>query len=184
MIPKEFHDLPVHPLLVHATVVLIPLALLLVVLFVIPRTRAWAALPMALLSVAALVSTILSRASGFNLKHHLVGTLGPGASANPYQRTLTEDIDRHQSLANNLFYLMIPFAIVAVVAYLMWLQPSWWPVRVPFTGFVDYITCAVVLVLALIVAIQVARVGEAGSKIVYNPDGSQNFNSAPVISIR
>ena len=51
MIPQEFHGLPVHPLAVHAPVVLIPLALLLVVLFVIPRTRAWAAIPMVVVSV-------------------------------------------------------------------------------------------------------------------------------------
>jgi hypothetical protein len=180
MIPKEFHDLPVHALAVHATVVLIPLATLLAILFAIPRTRTWAAPAMAITSVAALISTWISRESGFNLKAHIAGF---SASAQQFDNSvLGKAILDHESKANVLSYLMIPFAIIAVVVYLMWRRPSWWPMRRPFTGAVEYAACAVLVIAAVVVAIQVARVGEAGAKSVFNPDGSQNFNSSALVT--
>jgi hypothetical protein len=182
MIPKQFHGLPVHALAVHATVVLIPLSALLIVLFVIPRTRGWAAHAMALVTIGAAISIYVSRESGFNLKAHVAGF-----SASPAQfdkSTLGQAILHHESLANQLCYIMIPYTIVVLVVYLMWLRPSWWPAQASFTGIVEYASCAVLIVGAVIVVIWVARVGEAGSKAVWNPDGSQNFNSSGVVSTR
>ena len=48
--PNDFYGLPLHPLVVHATVVVIPLAAVTVILFALwPRFRAWAGpLPMVL----------------------------------------------------------------------------------------------------------------------------------------
>ncbi len=38
---------------------------------------------------------------------------------------------------------------------------------------------------AVVVTIQTLRVGEAGAKAVYNPDGTQNFSSsAPISQLR
>jgi hypothetical protein len=183
MIPKEFHDLPVHALAVHAAVVLVPLAALMAVLFVIPRTRAWAALPMALVAVAALGSVYVARASGFNMKGHLAGFAPSAAEFD--SSSLGKAINAHEAMANTLFYLMIVFAIIAVGVYLLWLQPSWLPGDIRFVGAVQYVACAVLVVAAAVVAVQVARVGEAGAKAVYNPDGSQNFNSsAPFTAVR
>ena len=47
--PNDFNGLPLHPLIVHATVVIIPLAALTVILFAVwPRFRSWAGpLPLA-----------------------------------------------------------------------------------------------------------------------------------------
>ncbi len=118
MIPEEFHGLPVHPLAVHAPVVLIPLALLLVVLFVIPRTRAWAALPMAVVSVGALISVWVARASGFNYRTHLVELSGGNDAFKA--SVLGKAVDTHEGRANVLFYLMIVFAIIAVAVYFLY----------------------------------------------------------------
>ena len=73
MIPKEFHGLPVHALAVHAAVVFVPLAALLAILFVVPRTRAWAALPMPSRLLPRCCASTSTRASGFNLKTHVAG---------------------------------------------------------------------------------------------------------------
>jgi hypothetical protein len=173
MIPDEFNGLPVHPLAVHAPVVLIPLALLLAVLFVVPRTRAWAAIPMAVVSVGAFISVWVARASGLNFRSHLVELSGGNDQfeASP----LGKAVDTHESRANTLFYLMIVFAIIAVAVYLLYRQAD------RFVGVVEYVACGVLVVGALVVAIQTARVGEAGSKAVYNPDGSQDFSSSAPI---
>jgi uncharacterized membrane protein len=175
MIPKEFHNLPVHPLAVHAPVVLIPMALLLAILFVIRRTRAWAAIPMAVVSVGALISVYVARASGFNYKAHLVG----GDSKAFNETALGKAVSLHEGRANVLFYLMIVFAIIAVAVYVLYRDSD------RFVGVVEYVACGVLVVGAVVVAVQVARVGESGAKAVFNPDGTQDFNSsAPIGQLR
>jgi len=70
--PDSIYGLPLHPLIVHATSVIVPLAALLVILAVCsPRFRAWAGpLPMGT-SLVALILTPLSTASGENLEEHV-----------------------------------------------------------------------------------------------------------------
>lgn len=161
MIPHEIHGLPLHALSVHSTVVLIPLAALLAILFAIPRTRQWAALPMPIVSVAALVSTYVSKESGESLKANL---------------GLGQLIQDHEDKANVLFYFMIVFAIIAVAVYLLWRRPD------TFTGGVMWAACTVLVVAALVVAFQTYRVGEAGAKAVWNPTGDANYSSAVLAS--
>jgi phosphoglycerol transferase MdoB-like AlkP superfamily enzyme len=176
MIPKEFHDLPVHALAVHGAVVLIPLAALLGLLFAVPRLRNWAALPMAIVSVAALISVYVARASGFNLKSHIAGFSQSTAEFD--KSALGKAILDHESKANVLFYMMIVFTIIAVAVYLLWRRQE------QFTGTVEWVACAVLVIAALVVTVQTIRVGEAGSKAVWNPDGSQNFNSSAQVELR
>lgn len=173
MIPDEFHDLPVHPLAVHGAVVLIPLATALAILFVIPRTRGWAALPMAVVTVAAFLSVLVSKLSGENLEAALE-ELGGGKQWE--EGPVGQAVKEHQDLANTLFVLMIVFALIAVAVYVLYRQAD------RFTGAVEYAACAVLVVGALVVAFQTYRVGEAGSKAVWNPDGNTDFSSvAPVV---
>lgn len=148
MIPDMFHNLPVHALAVHGAVVFIPLAALLAILFAVRRTRGWAALPMAIVSVVALLNVYVARESGFNLKRDLgLGTL----------------IQDHENKANVLFYLMIGFAIIAVVVYLLYRRGD------SFIGTLEYAACGVLVVAALVVAFQTYRVGEAGARAVWAP---------------
>ena len=177
MIPEQVHHLPVHPLAVHAAVVFVPLAALLAILFVIPRTRAWAAIPMAAVSVAAFISVYVARASGFNFKTHLTEVSGGSAAFN--SSVLGQAINTHQSRANVLFYLMLVFAIIAVAVYVLYRDAD------RFVGPVQYVACGVLVVAALVVAFQTYRVGESGSKAVYNPDGNQSFTTTgPVGQLR
>jgi len=57
-------DMPLHPLVIHVVVVGIPLAVLLAVLFAIPRTREWARWPLAIVVVGATAATFVARQSG------------------------------------------------------------------------------------------------------------------------
>jgi len=156
----EIHGLPVHPLAVHGAVVLVPLAALMGVLFAIPRTRSWARLPLLLTSLAAVVAVFVARQSGFKIKDHLL------ASDFPYKNLIAQ----HQSRAKVLFIIVIIYALVAIAAYV--LTRSGEPSRVVA------ITLSVVLVVgAGAIAFQTYRVGELGSKIVYNPDGNVDFSS-------
>ncbi len=177
MIPHEIHGLPVHPLAVHAVVVLVPLAALLAILFVIPRSRAWSALPMALVSVAALISVYVARASGFNFKRHFVTLVGGAAAWN--SSALGKAVHTHEGRANVLFYLMIVFAIIAVAVYVLWRRAD------RFTGPVEYVACAVLVVGALVVGFQCYLVGDSGAKAVWNPDGNTDYSSvAPLVPHR
>lgn len=164
MIPDEFHSLPVHPLAVHGAVVLVPLAALLAVLFVVPRTRAWAALPMPIVTVAALLSVIVSRASGYNFRDDL-------AKINPQ---IVEQIANHEDKATWLLYFMIVFAITAVGVYVLYRQAH------RFTGAVEYAACGVLVVGGLLVAWQTYQTGEAGSKVVWGGGGASSTISQTV----
>ena len=157
----EIHGLPVHPLAVHGAVVLVPLAALMGVLFAIPKTRAWSRLPLLLMSLAAVGAVFVARQSGFKIKDHLL------ASDFPYKNLIAQ----HQSRAKVLFIIVIIYALVAIAAYVLTRsgrRPARrWRPRCRWCSW--WVRCAI--------AFQTYRVGELGSKIVYNPDGNVDFSS-------
>ena len=61
-------NLPLHPLVVHAAVVGIPLAALLAFLFAFPKTRQWARWPLGIVVVGATAVTYVARESGLALE--------------------------------------------------------------------------------------------------------------------
>lgn len=164
----EVQNLPLHPLAVHAAVVLVPLAALLALLFVVPRTRGWARLPMAAASVAAVVSVIVAKLSGQNLKATLERLNGGKAWDDSSVGKL---VQTHQSRANVLLVMVVAFAVVAVVAYVLSRRPD------RFTGATQLVVCGLLVVGAIAVGVQVYRVGDAGSRALWNPDGGVNYGS-------
>ncbi len=154
----EIDGLPLHPLVVHAAVVLVPLAALLGVLFAVPRTRAWARLPLLLVAVAAAASTFVAKLSGENFKEVL--QLGGPAG------TL---IDEHEARANLLLILVLVFAVFAVVGFVV--------TRTSTANSPVVIAIAAALVIgAVAVGVQVYRVGDIGSRAVWNPTGDNDFS--------
>ena len=98
--------LPLHPLIVHATVVLVPTTTLLVALAAIyPRFRSWIGPVPALAALLSVVLVPLSTGSGEELE----GRVGD-----------SHLIEEHAELADTLIWLVIPLALVAVVGY--WLH--------------------------------------------------------------
>ena len=97
--PESFLGLPIHPLVVHATVVIVPTAgALLVATALLPRLRAWAGPLPLLLAVVSLVLTPVSTASGENFAE----SFGKSAA-----------IDRHQDLGEMLIWWTLGLVVVA-----------------------------------------------------------------------
>ena len=181
--PEELDGLPLHPLVVHAVVVLVPLTALVAVLFLVPRFRRALRWPMVLLAFAALASTYAAKLSGEDLKEAVVP---PGAENSP----VADLVERHEDLAGQLLYVMIGFAIVVWIAAYV-LRPS--DEEGPFPGTMrddddgsklDPIVRSVVAVLLVIGAVaagvQTYRTGEQGSRAVWNPTGEQDFGIGAV----
>lgn len=135
--------LPMHPLIVHATVVIVPTAALLVALAAtIPRFRSWIGPVPALTALVACVLVPLSTGSGEELQHRV------GESSL---------VQRHADLAETLIWFVIPLAAVAVAGY--WLH------RRGSAGRALVVTVAVAAVaLAGATLVDVGLIGHSGAK--------------------
>ena len=149
--PTTLGGLPLHPLVVHATTVLVPLAVLVVLLAVAwPRFRRWAGpLPVGL-ALVALVLTPLSTATGENLEHQV------GRSAL---------VERHAELGDQLLPLTIALFVLAA--------GFWWLERRPGTRRALVVGVgALAVVAALATGVQVARIGHSGAKAAWSGTGA------------
>lgn len=159
--PSTMFGLPVHPLLVHATVVFVPLAVLLVVMAVCwPRFRAWAGPLPAGVSLVALVLTPLSTATGENLEHDL-----------PHNAL----IERHAELGDQL--LPFTIALFVLASGFWWLTRTAGDAAPPKRGWPPVLVTGVG-VLAVLAAIgtgvQVARIGHSGAQAAWSDAGSSS----------
>lgn len=135
--------LPMHPLVVHATVVIVPTAALLVALAAVyPRFRSWIGPVPALAALVSCVLVPLSTGSGEELKHR-VGD--------------TSLVEKHADLAESLIWFVIPLTAVAVVGY--WLHRR----GAARTGLVAAVAVGAVL-LAGATLVDVGLIGHSGAK--------------------
>jgi NADPH:quinone reductase-like Zn-dependent oxidoreductase len=101
--PETVFGLPVHPLLVHATVVTLPLAAtLLIASVLVPRLRTWAGPLPLLLAVASLGLVPLTTMSGENLEK-AIGT--------------SQAINDHAALGEMVIWWAIGLVVVAAISY-------------------------------------------------------------------
>lgn len=99
----EIAGLPLHPLLVHATVVLVPLAAVSAIVFAtVPGWRWLTRWPTTVLAVLAVVLAWLTRLSGEAL-----------VESRPVLEPLVED---HEELGELLAWVVIPFAALVLLA--------------------------------------------------------------------
>ncbi|HEY5554005.1 MAG TPA: DUF2231 domain-containing protein [Cellulomonas sp.] len=147
--------LPLHPLVVHATEVIVPAAALVVLLAVLwPRFRRWAPyLPLGL-SLAAVVLVPLSSESGDALEHR-VGESGL--------------IETHSQLADGLLPWVVALVVVAAALVLWHRKDSW------SRSYRDLAWIPVVLVVAGVLVstgttVQAVRVGHSGATAVWSGD--------------
>lgn len=146
--------LPVHPLVVHATVIVIPLAALAVALAaLLPRFRRWAGLLPLALSVVALVLVPVTTLSGEALKSRIGGG---------------ELVETHESLGRGL----LPWVVGLVVGALLlaWADRRRRRSAARGSGGRGLVTLAVVvaLVAAAGTTVQVARVGHSGATAAWS----------------
>jgi hypothetical protein len=144
--PETVFGLPVHPLVVHATVVTIPLAaLLLIATVLVPRLRAWAGPLPLLLALGALVLAPLSTTSGENLER-AIGT--------------SKAIDEHAALGEMVVWWCLGLVVVAAASWLLG--------RLGTTA--TALTVAVALagvVVGVGATVQVALTGHSGAQAVW-----------------
>ena len=156
----EINGVPLHPLIVHAVVVFVPLGALSAILFaVVPRWRWLLRWPTLLLALAAVVLTRIAVLTGTSLKNqkNFTGTLG-------------DRIATHQTWAHRLEWSVWVFAVVALLA--IWVLPY----VVPLVGRQDRVSPMTSLVMAATVLLPIAAAvvlvlavitGDAGAKAVW-----------------
>lgn len=160
---EEFMGVPVHPLLVHAPVVFVPLLALLTAAYaLVPFVRPHTRLVLALLAVVAPISALLAKLSGdaFFDRGLERGDITPG---------FVPVIENHQSFGNLTLYSTIGLGIVTL-ALVYFVGP-----RVAATvasGSANSRVLSIVLGALSIVAAGVSlylviRTGDAGSKAVW-----------------
>ena len=159
--------LPMHALVLHVVVIAVPLATLLALLFAYPRTRNWARWPLAVVAIGTLGAAIVTKLSGEELERAL--GIKPG---NP----VGDLIQKHEQLANQLVILVAIFAVIAVANSLLVSRLNVAPRRRPVAIEVGL---PVLLVIAgLVMAFWVYRVGDIGSRAVWNPEGNVNYSTS------
>lgn len=148
----SINGLPAHPLLVHAVVVLLPLAALAVALHTVwPAARQRLGIVTPLLCLVVVVLVPITSDAG----EHLERTLGGS----------NELIERHAELADQL----LPWAIaLAVVGVGQWVIGRWSPlgpvVRIP-VGVVS-------IAVAVVATVVLVRAADAGAQAVWSGVGS------------
>ena len=168
----QIGNMPLHPLVLHAAVVGIPLAVLLAFLFVLPRTREWARWAFGLTVVGATAATFVTKESGEALQR--IKNIQPGNAAGDL-------IQRHSQLADQLFIIMIIFAVIGVANVFLVPRRSAAAETAPAGGrrLLSVILLALLVVIAVIALIWVVRVGDLGSRAVWNPSGGELFITLP-----
>lgn len=154
----EIGGLPLHPLVVHAAVVLTPLAVLAVLVFALrPRHRWLTRWPTVILTVLAAGSVVVARQSGQAL-----------VEARPALERLVET---HRERANVLVPLMVLLLVLVVVGAWSLGGPSALAsgagARESRVEVLDKVLPAVLVLAALAVLVMVVLTGDAGSRAVW-----------------
>jgi hypothetical protein len=153
----EINGLPLHPLIVHAVVVLVPLGALSAILFaLVPRWRWLLRWPTLLLALGAVVATRLAVISGGQLRsdRDLGGPL----------------LDRHMAWGHRLEYSVWVFAVIALLA--CWILPYVVPLAgrtdrpSPMASLTRYVTVLLPIAAAVVLVFAVIT-GDAGAKAVW-----------------
>jgi hypothetical protein len=99
----EINGLPLHPLVVHATVVLVPLGALGAILYVVPSWRSLLRWPTLLVNLAAAVLVQLATMSGEDLEHD--------------RKLFSPQVHTHEEWADKLRLAVFALTVIFVVAF-------------------------------------------------------------------
>jgi hypothetical protein len=152
----EFRGVPLHPLVVHATVVFIPLAALAAIAFVVPKWRWLARWPALVLSVLASVCVQLAAMSGEDLEKS--------------RKLFSPLVHTHEEYADKLRIAMFVLTVVTIVAF--WalgyanriVGGSDRPAKV---AALEIPMIVLLPILAVVVLVLVFLTGDAGARAVW-----------------
>jgi hypothetical protein len=159
-------DMPLHPLVIHAVVFGIPLAVLLALLFAFPKTREWARWPLAIVVVGATAVTFVARQSGLAFEAAL--GIKPG---NPVGNLILQ----HSLLANQLFYIMIVFAAIGLINVFVVRKSTANSAGAKQPAIIRIVLPILLVAAALVALVWIVRVGDLGARAVWNPTAPPLF---------
>lgn len=150
----EINGVPLHPLVVHAAVVLTPLSAVAVIALTVPRWRWLARWPALVVTVAATGACYLATVTGEDLERTRRSTL----------------VEIHQEWADRLMLAMWVLAAVTAVAF--WALPhvtrlSGGRDRVARVAAMERPLMVVLPILAVVVLVLVYLTGDAGARAVW-----------------
>lgn len=155
---ERFGDLPLHVLVIHLTVLVLPVAALTAIVYaLVPKWRWLLRWPTLLLGLGALVCAFVAKKSGEAF-----------VAAVPQLKPL---VKIHQDRGNLLFWFVLAFAVVAVAAFLLLTGPSALAsgkgAKATKSRPLELVMSAAVVVVGVLVIYQTIRTGDAGAKAVW-----------------
>lgn len=148
---ERFGDLPLHVLVIHLTVVLLPVAALTGIVFaLVPRWRRLLQWPALVLGVGTVVCAYVAKKSGEAF-----------VAAVP---TLAKAVELHSKRGDLLFWYCLIFAVVAVAAFLLLRERRGGATT---SRPLEVLMQAAVVVIGVLVIWQTVRTGDAGARAVW-----------------
>ena len=156
---ERFGSLPLHVLVIHLAVVVLPVSALTAIAFaVLPKWRWLLRWPALLLGLGALVCAFVAKKSGDAF-----------VAAIPQLQQL---VKLHRSRGNLLLWLVLAFAVLVVIAFLLLSGPtalaSGKGAKATTSRPLELVVTAAVVVLGVVVIYQTIRTGDAGARAVWN----------------
>jgi hypothetical protein len=156
---ERFGDLPLHVLVIHLAVVLLPVSALTAIVFaVVPKWRWLLRWPTLLLGLGALVVAYVAKKSGDAF-----------VAAVP---ELEQLVKVHKDRGGVLLVYCIVFAVVAIAAFLLLGGPSSLGsgkgAKATRSRPLELVVSAAVVVVGVVVIWQTIRTGDAGAKAVWD----------------
>lgn len=156
----DVNGLPLHPLVVHATVVLIPIAAVLSVVYAAVTRWRWATRwPMVGATAAALGSVLVAYFSGRDFVKERF----------PDEQSTT--ISLHQERAEVLLWLTIVFAVIVLISAWGLGGPSALAsgagARGQHAGLIEWSLVAMLVIFAVSVILMTFQTGEAGARSIW-----------------
>ncbi|SDY04443.1 hypothetical protein SAMN05444365_101479 [Micromonospora pattaloongensis] len=153
----EFMGMPMHPLLVHAAVVFVPLLVLAAVVYaLVPRLRPRVGWVAGLLAVAAPVSVFVATESGEALQERL--------AAKGYPPEGLQKISEHAELGEQTLWFSLALAVVTGLLLFV-TGGSSRASRLP--SWISPVLSGVIVVLAVVAVGYVYAAGDSGAKMLW-----------------
>lgn len=156
---ERFGDLPLHVLVIHAAVVVLPASTLVAIVFaLVPKWRWLLRWPTLLLGLGSLVIAFVARESGEAF-----------VAAIPQ---LEKIVELHEERGKLLFWFCLIFLAVTIAAFLLLGGPSQLAsgkgAKATKSKPLELVVSAAVVVVGVLVIWQTIRTGDAGAKAVWD----------------
>lgn len=161
----EFTGLPVHALVLHAAVVLAPMAALVGIGSAVPRWRAALRWPLVALAAVAVATVFVAMQSGQVLKDVLADQLNGNITG--------DVVAQHEQTGGRLWIALLVFFALSVLSAVTGPRAARPHVGRAWAGSVVAPMTALVAVAVLMLTYQT---GEAGARARWNPDGSFDYS--------